>query len=102
MPIAVHSSITCQLLHKYKNIEMISVTLNLRPKLTLVCVYAPPNASNDYHNHILEAITQLPCKTDVIILGDFKVPDINWGTLTAHSQFSQDLCSELQLLNFNQ
>jgi len=43
-------------------------------------VYAPPNATVEYHSELINYLQTLP--TQVVILGDFNLPDINWSTLT--------------------
>ena len=41
--IAVSNSIPSKIIERYTGIEMISVELELSPKLLIVCLYIPPN-----------------------------------------------------------
>jgi len=56
-------------------------------------MYAPPNASADYHKDLtnyLAIITALP--NPIFILGDFNLSDINWLTLTGTTSISNEFC----------
>ena len=81
---------------------MISVHLNIRPKLLLICLYIPPNCTREYQQETLHAISNVQDDASTIILGDFNTPDINWLTLCAGSPFSRNLCNTLHHLNYLQ
>jgi len=56
-------------------------------------VYAPPNATADYHRDLNNYLTTTSTlSTSVFILGDFNLPDINWDTLTGISTISNNFC----------
>ena len=81
---------------------MISVHLNTRPKLLLICLYIPPNCTSEYQQETLHVISNIQDDVSTIILGDFNTPDINWLTLCAGSPFSRNLCNTLHHLNYLQ
>ena len=74
--VAIHNSIPSQLCHTNNSIEMISVLLNTRPKLLLICLYIPPNCTSEYRQETLHTISNIQ-DVRTIILGDFNTPDIN-------------------------
>ena len=76
----------------HQSVELISIEILLNPKLMLVCVYIPPSYSTIYMNAVLSAIFSLPDNCDIIIVGDFNCPDINWSSLTGVTPNSVSLC----------
>ena len=61
--------------------------------LILCTVYVPPNPSDDYNISLLNYLTELcSSSANVIIAGDFNLPDINWFSLTGMSFFSKLFC----------
>ena len=74
--VAIHNSIPSQRCHTNNSIEMISVLLNTRPKLLLICLYIPPNCTSEFQQETLHAISNIQ-DVRTIILGDFNTPDIN-------------------------
>ena len=76
-------------------IEILTVRLNLSKPVTLSCVYVPPSPSDSYMYDLISNLTQLVktnLSTDIIITGDFNLPDINWDTLSATSTPSSAFC----------
>ena len=72
---------------------MITVEISLSPKLIIVCLYIPPNCSDDYQQETLRILQSLPSDCDVILTGDLNAPDINWSTYCGNSLFSISLCN---------
>ena len=100
--IAVSNSIPSKIIKRYTGIEMISVELELSPKLLIVCLYIPPNCSDEYQQDVLRSIQSLHTHNDVILLGDLNAPDVNWSTLSASSPFSSSLCNAFYSNNYIQ
>ncbi len=100
--IAVNSNIPSKLITRHINTEMITIELDLSPKLQISCLYIPPNCSVEYQQFLLRTIHTLPTQDDVILLGDFNAPDANWSTFSANSAFSTSLCDALLSQNFMQ
>ena len=57
--VAIHNSIPSQRCHTNNSIEMISVLLNTRPKLLLICLYIPPNCTSEFQQETLHAISNI-------------------------------------------
>jgi len=75
------------------DIKMVSVTLKLSNPLTIGCIYLPPNAESNHTTHLCSYLSdnldlQNTTQHDIIQVGDFNFPDINWATLSAHSSTS--------------
>ena len=81
---------------------MISVELDLSPKLFITCLYVPPNCSNSYQQEVLNYLSTLDNDNNTILLGDFNIPEINWSTLNATSPFSHSFCNLTHSANFIQ
>ncbi len=57
-----------------------SSMFQLTDPITIVCgVYVPPNSPQSYLDDVLTYINSLPKTRDIIILGDFNSPDIDWS-----------------------
>src|SRR5215813_9478374 len=65
-------------------------------KLLWGTFYRPPNSSKDYDTAIREQIIQSSLKGDMIIVGDFNYPTINWNSLTAGGREEQYFLSKMQ------
>ena len=100
--IAIDESIISRIVTSHPTIELLAIEVETTPKMTVICLYIPPNSSNQYQQHVLDYIISLPDDTDTMILGDLNTPDINWDTLTSASTFSNSLCSSLYSHNFIQ
>ena len=100
--IAVSNDVPSRLITCHTDIELLSVEINLSPKLLVVCLYIPPNCSYDYQHKVLTSLQLLPTDCDVILTGDFNVPDINWSTFSANSSFSISICNRLSAQNYVQ
>ena len=67
------------------SLEILTVRLELRKPITLSCVYLPPGPSDTFTKDMISNLTQIVQSnplTDIIILGDFNLPDIHWDTLS--------------------
>ena len=73
-------------------LDIILVQLEILPRILVCCVYNPPSSSDDHFNRLLDLIHSLPVHGDVLILGDFNVPDVDWDTLSASTSRSSSLC----------
>ena len=96
--LAIHNSISCQLLVSPKDIEIICVKLTLWHPIICCVIYIPPNSSSSYHETILSFLTDVYYDSSnngavhLLLLGDFNFTDIEWSTLSGQSQISQQFC----------
>ena len=59
----------------------------LIPKLVVCCVYVPPNSADDYQCSLLSYLEKLPRDSDLVLLGDFNAPDVEWSSFIANLPF---------------
>lgn len=94
--IVVSKKIRSKLILSHTNVEIITIELFLSPRnIFLSCVYVPPNPCHLYHLILFDYINS-QCSahnSDVILVGDFNAPDINWSSLNSSSHTSHCLCS---------
>ena len=62
-------------------------------------MYVPPNTNDLYHSYLF---CSLPSNSDLLILGDFNFPDIDWDLLSGESKNSTNFCELVSDLNFCQ
>jgi hypothetical protein len=74
------------------DVEVILVEFCTCPPVLVCATYLPPNQSAAYHTKLLHFLNSLSSHNNLIILGDFNSPDINWSSLTANSPFSKSFC----------
>ena len=101
--LAVDLSIPTKVISSLNDIEAIAVHLLTRNPIKLCVVYNPPNSGLLYQQKLLSFLSDfMQSEGNVLILGDFNTPDINWSTLTAESGFSFQLCNLIFQHNFTQ
>ena len=96
-------SIKCNLIQVSEtNLESIWVTLQLgNHKVTRVgVIYRQPSQVKD--DLLVEEIAKMTLKGEVVIMGDFNLPDINWKTKIASSARSTDILNSLLGLSLQQ
>lgn len=73
-----------------EDIETIALNIQISTyRFCLVCVYRPPDTSLVKSQELIDYLTQLSISNEnIIILGDFNYPFINWTSLTL-SQYNQ-------------
>jgi len=98
--IAVSNKLPSKQLPSPPNLEVVTVSISLMPAIVCCMVYVPPNATMEYHNELITYLESLP--TQVVILGDFNMTDINWSTLTGDSTISNNFCEFIFQSNFEQ
>ena len=76
------------------DLEVVSVSILLgNIEITCCAVYAPPNATSEYHRNLVDYLTTIAAlSTPILLLGDFNLSDINWATLTGSSSISNNFC----------
>ena len=102
MMLAISNDFPSRQLSSPPNLEVVTVSVSLVPAVTCCMVYAPPNATVEYHTELtnyLATITSL--SNPILIIGDFNMPDINWSTLTGCSAISNNFCEFIFQFNPN-
>ena len=65
-------------------------------------MYVPPSCSEEYQQEAIHYLNSLPTDCDIIALGDFNAPDIDWSTLTGSTNYSHSLCNAVYNKNLTQ
>ena len=61
-------------------VEAVCIELTVASRQRILCVYRPPNCSNYYNENMCQLISHCSRNmTNVIILGDFNLPLIDWS-----------------------
>jgi len=91
--IAVNDKISSLKLFSPANLEVLSVRLNLPNSVTVCTVYIPPNITTNYYKTLFGFLSNFASITDnLIILGDFNFPDIDWDSLIGHLPAPNQFC----------
>ena len=91
---AVKRTICATAISKPDHLEAISLHFHLHIPLSVCCVYTPPNPDSTHMFLLVSYLSDLatpPC-SDIIVVGDFILPDIEWDTLSAAPHSSEHFC----------
>ena len=102
--VAVSESVPSVLIPSPEDLEIIAVNLHcLNGPITLCTVYVSPNSGDDYHKRLISYLIHVTSSAvNVIIVGDFNLPDICWSTLMGQSPFSNSFCDFVCEYNLSQ
>ena len=90
--IAVSNRIPARQLTSEARAEMILLELQLSLALVVGCLYIPPMCCDDVFNAVSTSLHSLCLENDILLLGDFDAPDVDWNSLSASSRLSTALC----------
>ena len=79
MLIAVHKSIRSIQWTVECNIE--AVMVELESYLVVLCIYTQPNCSTEYFHDLLACLHGLPEDKNILVSGDFNLPEIHCEAL---------------------
>lgn len=96
---AVRDYIPSKLLDSPTDLEALAIEINCSPRLVLLLIYAPPTSSIDFFKSLTDWMSTFICDNNVLILGDFNLPDVNWSCLNGSTPNSTVLCDFM--FNFN-
>ncbi len=88
----MHQSIPSRCIPSPKSIETVCVQLSIPHPVLVFVVYIPPNASDSFITDTLSFISSAIGQADVIIMGDFNCPKINWDCLNYADARHKKLC----------
>lgn len=101
--LAIDQSIPSKIIPSPNDIEVIIVQIMAHNPIKLCLVYNPPNCGFNYQQKLLTFLSDImQSKGNVVIMGDFNVPDIRWPTLSSDTDFSTQLCDLIFQYNFTQ
>ena len=101
--LAVNHLIPSKLISCPMEIEALTIQLLLKQPINLCLLYNPPNPEISYQQKLLAYVSEImQSREEVILLGDFNAPDINWLTLSASRNFSCNLCDLIFQHNYVQ
>ena len=86
------------------NLEVVAIKVILPNKQISICtVYCPPNPDMSSFRDLVEFLTSLSQEeNNLIIIGDFNLPDICWTSLTGSSSLSNLFCDFVFESNLSQ
>ena len=83
-------------------IESIIVEITSNKSFIVCVVYVPPVIDDIYYKHLSDLLFSLPLDGNVLIMGDFNLPDIDWDLLNGGTRFSSNFCDLTVDLNLRQ
>ena len=103
MLLAIKNHISSNLILSPNDAKMLVTSISTHSKtLTVILLYIPPNADQSYFSLLQSLISTNNLNEDLILLGDFNLPNINWGTMSGSTPQSTDFCDFLFELNLEQ
>ena len=93
--ITIKDCIPVTFVSKPTQVKAVSVCLEFPNPIILCCLYIPPNPFRDLLEDVISYLSNLFCtysNHDIVLVGDFNLPDINWNTLSATSHTSEQFC----------
>ena len=100
--LAVKHSLPSIQLSLSSDIESVIVEITSSRSFIVCVVYAPPSADDLYYRHLSDLLSSLPPSKDLLILGDFNFPDIDWELLSGRSRQSSSFCDLIVDFNLSQ
>ena len=73
-------------------VECVIVRVFSSKPFLLCVVYVPPNCQDSYLSPLLSLLFSLSQTEEILLLGDFNLPDICWDSMSAVSSLSTSLC----------
>jgi len=89
--LAVRDDITSKILPSPANIEMLTVKVELPQTLIFCVVYLTPNPTVSLIQSLSSHLHQFQ-SSNVVLLGDYNLPEINWDTLCGNSAVADAFC----------
>ena len=101
--IAINNNFNSKMLHSPNDLEALVVSVTCHQDVYTIClIYIPPNVDQTYLSNTLDFLQLWSCYKNLLIRGDFNVPDINWDVLSSSTSFSSNLLDLIVDLNLTQ
>ena len=101
--LAVNTELSSRQLFSCNDIEAIAVQIDCGRSFIVCVIYVPPTADDTYHQHLSDVLFSLSSlNKDLLVLGDFNFPDIDWELLSGTSKHSINFCNLTLQLNMCQ
>ena len=98
--IAINNKIPSKQLPSPDNLDALIVQLLCNKKtFTLCLLYIPPNVSSACQEHIQNFLPDLSRYDNLILMGDFNLPDVDWESYSGSTAFSSSICEIIFDLN---
>jgi hypothetical protein len=89
--LAVSDCIPSSLIATPPGLESVAVLIHLASPVVVCLVYLPPSTTPLMFSSLLTFLSTISADYETIVLGDFNMPDIDWGTLSGSSPLSSSL-----------
>ena len=99
---AVWDNIISKVLPSPTNVEMLTLEVEVLQKIVISVVYLPPNPSLLLIQSLSSHLFQFQGSRNIVLLGDFNLPDINWDTLCGNSRVDETFCDVCFEFNLSQ
>ena len=65
------------------DLEVLSAVVTINNLHAVIClIYRPPNCSDQYDTLLLSYLRLFDDSTDLLVVGDLNLPDVDWNTYT--------------------
>ena len=100
---AFKDTISFKELHTPSELEVLSVEITINNlNLTICLLYRPPNSVDQYNVSLLSYLYSVKCLSNLLILGDLNLPDIDWSTYSGITNISNAYAEMAFDLNLTQ
>ena len=100
--LAVKRNVSSKLMNSPSHVDLLSVSITHSKTFIINLLYIPPGVNFSYLSDVEFILRGLNSSDNLILLGDFNFPDVNWTTLTSHTPQSTYFCDLIFEFNFDQ
>ena len=101
--LALKDSISLRELSTPNDLEVLSAEVTINNLNFVIClIYRPPNYAEQYDTLLLSYLHSVNNSTDLLIIGDLNLPDVDWNTYSGYSTISNAYAEVVYDLNLMQ
>ena len=102
--VAISRDLPSKLYFVSSHIEFIAIQIFSHPSILLCCLYLPPGSlqDSDFCLILNSVLRSLPVDQEIILLGDFNLPGVNWSSYTGILSSDSNFCDLLVDMNLLQ